>query len=431
MRKEVEKMRKTKRIAIILAIAAFAQILSAQERERRGVFLLSPRVEVPMGITAGAIGAGLEAGMIFDDGIYLTGELGGGRYYYGGWVNFGFYFDHGDYVRNVFGISAGYQDVILKVYLTSRGNSLDTVRHHHRSFGGLFWKIFLGQERRADITSKLLFGTQPDYKYRENADAWYNRLDDNKLNMSNLNVTYSLSMGFSIPRIRKSPVVSHEILYEIPSMVSRREMSDSFTVFFTLDGKFAEIEPEGEVRVERGGSQTFVLTPKLGYMLDSLSVNGINVGTPLEYTVRNISRDIEIQAYFSRAQHVEIKAEATVKDGINFRLGTANLTDDSRATLEGIYFTMRENPEMNIEIAGHTDITGSEEFNLSLSKARAHAVRDYLVNRGIAQERLSPVGYGSARPIADNETAEGRAKNRRVEIRSLKTETETENAEGN
>jgi peptidoglycan-binding protein ArfA len=72
--------------------------------------------------------------------------------------------------------------------------------------------------------------------------------------------------------------------------------------------------------------------------------------------------------------------------------------------------------DSHIDIEGHTDSTGSEETNLKLSRERAAAVGDFLVTQGIAQTRMTTKGLGPADPVASNDTAEGRAKNRRVEI---------------
>jgi len=80
---------------------------------------------------------------------------------------------------------------------------------------------------------------------------------------------------------------------------------------------------------------------------------------------------------------------------------------------------LQKNPTLRIEIGGHTDHTGSEEWNLRLSEQRAASVRDYLVKRGIAPERLTSRGYGMSQPIAPNNTEQGRAQNRRTSIRIL------------
>ena len=76
-------------------------------------------------------------------------------------------------------------------------------------------------------------------------------------------------------------------------------------------------------------------------------------------------------------------------------------------------------PTLVIEIGGHTDALGSDEYNRSLSDDRANAVRTYLLEHGIAEERVTAVGYGESVPVDTNETEEGRAQNRRVEFKIL------------
>jgi len=71
---------------------------------------------------------------------------------------------------------------------------------------------------------------------------------------------------------------------------------------------------------------------------------------------------------------------------------------------------------LRITLAGHTDIVGTEEYNQKLSDRRAKAVADYLIRKGINPSRINVVGYGSKKPVAPNDTEEGRAKNRRVEV---------------
>ena len=75
---------------------------------------------------------------------------------------------------------------------------------------------------------------------------------------------------------------------------------------------------------------------------------------------------------------------------------------------------------MKVEVAGHTDSIGTDEYNQGLSLRRAEAVRNYLVDKGIAADRLSIKGYGESQPVADNATADGRFMNRRVELIPLK-----------
>lgn len=77
---------------------------------------------------------------------------------------------------------------------------------------------------------------------------------------------------------------------------------------------------------------------------------------------------------------------------------------------------IKGNPDANITVEGHTDSQGQRQYNMDLGEKRAKAVRDQLVSRGVAQDRIKAVGVGPDRPVADNKTAEGRANNRRVEI---------------
>lgn len=115
----------------------------------------------------------------------------------------------------------------------------------------------------------------------------------------------------------------------------------------------------------------------------------------------------------------EIKRGRVVLRGVNFEFGSAVLTGDSYAILERVYESLREWPEIEVEIRGHTDSVGSDEANQILSRKRAEAVRNYLVARGIDPSRLRPIGFGESEPIAENTTAEGRALNRRVELHRI------------
>ena len=102
--------------------------------------------------------------------------------------------------------------------------------------------------------------------------------------------------------------------------------------------------------------------------------------------------------------------------GINFEFDSAKISKDSESILNRAVATLRENPTIKVRIEGHTDSIGSEGYNLKLSQRRANAVRDYLVSKGIASERLEALGKGEAFPIVSNKTREARSQNRRVEF---------------
>ncbi|MFZ0491308.1 MAG: OmpA family protein [Salegentibacter sp.] len=102
--------------------------------------------------------------------------------------------------------------------------------------------------------------------------------------------------------------------------------------------------------------------------------------------------------------------------GVYFATDKANINAKSEETLNRLSGILKEYPNSNILVEGHTDNTGSESYNLTLSKNRAQAVTNYLLGQGLDRGRFDTKWYGEAQPKYDNSTAEGRAKNRRVEI---------------
>jgi len=123
-----------------------------------------------------------------------------------------------------------------------------------------------------------------------------------------------------------------------------------------------------------------------------------------------------------KAQVVQLQTNLdTLLEGkvVEFETGSAVITDAGQRLLDDVLETLRMFPAVPIEIAGHADAQGSPEANMTLSEQRAQAVLDYLVAHGADPNRFVVVGYGDTRPIADNSTAEGRQKNRRIEFIAL------------
>ncbi len=115
-----------------------------------------------------------------------------------------------------------------------------------------------------------------------------------------------------------------------------------------------------------------------------------------------------------------LRAIDGVIEGVHFDTDRATLRADSIEILDRALAVLRQHPATRIEISGHTDSAGGYQHNIELSKARAEAVRDYLVDGGLAADRLETAGYGPDRPIDDNRTRAGRLRNRRIEFKLLK-----------
>jgi outer membrane protein OmpA-like peptidoglycan-associated protein len=121
---------------------------------------------------------------------------------------------------------------------------------------------------------------------------------------------------------------------------------------------------------------------------------------------------IQIQLMLERKKNL-------VLTGVTFESSKSRLTLDAKKVLDFVAQSVKAHPEVKIEVGGYTDSVGSAAYNKRLSLARARAVRVYLIEEGAAADQLTAVGYGEATPVASNDTEEGRAQNRRVELRRL------------
>lgn len=105
--------------------------------------------------------------------------------------------------------------------------------------------------------------------------------------------------------------------------------------------------------------------------------------------------------------------------GINFDFNSDKIKDESKPTLDNIVAVLKKNPDWKMNVEGHTDNVGGSEFNQTLSEKRAASVKKYLTENGIGEARLTAVGFGMTKPIAENDSDAGRAQNRRVELVKL------------
>lgn len=126
--------------------------------------------------------------------------------------------------------------------------------------------------------------------------------------------------------------------------------------------------------------------------------------------------------WVAEAEKLEIKKEE-IKVGQTFQLNNvyfefnkSDLLSDSFPELDKVVKFMSENPKLEIELSGHTDNIGKQDYNMNLSQKRAESCRNYILSKGIDAKRITAKGYGMNKPVASNETAMGRDQNRRVEF---------------
>lgn len=139
-------------------------------------------------------------------------------------------------------------------------------------------------------------------------------------------------------------------------------------------------------------------------------------GSGGQYIVHVVERGAMAQSVTSEAILNAIEKDGFVTIDVHFDTDKSLIKPESNPLLDQLAAMMQKSPKLNIAVEGHTDNVGDSKRNKALSEARAKSVVDALVKRGIAPERLTAGGFGQERPVADNRSEEGRAKNRRVEL---------------
>jgi outer membrane protein OmpA-like peptidoglycan-associated protein len=244
------------------------------------------------------------------------------------------------------------------------------------------------------------------------------------------------------------PLVSRFPGYYITDYKENDFSSHEFSVtdadYKTIEGKFWEIQyalKEGQKRasplqlarnytnafVSKGGTKVFEdVDASGGTMTVTLGLEGRTVWLEVRITnggeyyrltfVEEAAMEQKVEFTGAElAKMLEEKGSVAVY-GITFDTGKATIEPESEKILATVVEVLEADPALKLEIQGHTDNVGTPAANLKLSNERAAAVRSWLVGRGIAAARLTSAGLGDTKPVADNKTEEGRAKNRRVEL---------------
>ena len=135
----------------------------------------------------------------------------------------------------------------------------------------------------------------------------------------------------------------------------------------------------------------------------------------VKHIPKEVVKEVVVDKYI-----VAVSNDRLVLIGVNFAFDKSDLLPESYPVLDQSVKLLNDKPEVNVEIEGYTDYVGTDEYNQTLSVARAQTVKTYLASKGIANARLTVVGYGKNNPVADNNTDEGRRMNRRIVFKIVK-----------
>ncbi len=325
-------------------------------------------------------------------------------------------------------VSISYNDSIL--YFSSKG---------HKSMGG--FDIFKSTLSETGLWSQPenmgypINTADDDIFYRESKDgrtAYYSSIRESGLGGKDIyKVIFlgaekeMLSSDENIPLLGTLQPYEN-IFFTVPQKI---EVDTSIT----MKGRISDSENQQSVV-----AKLELIDPDLSRSVataisDTGGIYSIKVPAPKQYGVEIVAKgyllyldvvDLTGRSYLEdyikdfQLERVEVGAKVILKN-IFFEFGKATLKPESYAELDNVVKLLQNNEGVRLEISGHTDNVGSLRTNMKLSEDRAKAVVEYLINRGIASNRLEYKGYAYTQPIAPNTTQEGRAQNRRVEFKVL------------
>lgn len=180
-----------------------------------------------------------------------------------------------------------------------------------------------------------------------------------------------------------------------------------------LDEGRVILDPNSEILTVAGETEDRALRNDLNKL-------AVETGASMGVDVNPAVRLLEPAPTQQDVEELQVNLDDLIEGKVvEFEVKSYDLTDEGTALLDEILVALDLVPNVRVEIAGYTDSQGSDEANQILSEQRAQAVLDYLATNGAIRDRFDIIGYGEAQPIADNNTAEGRARNRRIEFTAL------------
>jgi outer membrane protein OmpA-like peptidoglycan-associated protein len=158
----------------------------------------------------------------------------------------------------------------------------------------------------------------------------------------------------------------------------------------------------GTFKVAKGGKETWI------------ALEAFNEGRNYQLVI--LEMEAMTQEVTADAMYDALNKDGFIALYINFDTGKSNIKPESMGIVEQIAAVLKAHPELKVSIEGHTDNVGTPQSNKTLSQQRAKSVMNAVAQKGIAADRMTAVGWGQEKPIADNRSEEGKAKNRRVEV---------------
>ncbi len=248
---------------------------------------------------------------------------------------------------------------------------------------------------------------------------WEKDISELKSGGSNIGVIFQALVvipGFKVKlpekKVREEqPSLPQKITFfaSVTDSATGRPVNAAITVANSQNVKTGMITENGKVKTNLYNNDTYTTTIEaFGYETKTDVVKLDN------YPLESISRDYRMNM---------IKVGSTVTlNNIYFEKASAVLMSESMPELNKILQFMNNNPQMAVELSGHTSSEGRDDYNLQLSSDRANAIKQWLTSKGVDEKRIIAIGYGKTKPVADNSTEEGRKKNRRVELKIIKNE---------
>ncbi|MBK7130616.1 MAG: OmpA family protein [Crocinitomicaceae bacterium] len=323
------------------------------------------------------------------------------------------------------------------VYMHPDGKTMYFASEGFNSMGG--YDIFMSKKKGGSWSAPINLGypinsQYDDYFFAATANGKYAYISSNRAGGKGGFDIYKVT--FWGPEKKPSLVTQDYLLASLARPIQDPELAGevkvaatiNLTVFkgITVDALTKKpVEASIEITDNASGKviETFVTNSATGKFLISLSAGG-NYGIAVKadgYLFHSENFDIPSTADYNlvnktiELKNIKVGSKIALRN-VFFDTGKSTIRPESYPELDRLVKLLNDVPTLKIELSGHTDNTGSATLNQQLSQDRAQAVVDYLVSKGINKSRLVAKGYGSDRPVASNDTAEGRQENRRTEF---------------